>query len=327
MPFRYLTLPFQALSALLFVSAGALTMTAHAAYPEKPIRIVVPSSPGGSADAIARMIGDRLGKALGQQVLIENRGGGGGNIATELVAKAPPDGYTILLTGNNHTLNVSLFAKAPYKLEDFAPVIELTRGPSVFVAAPNAPFGSLSELIAKAKAAPDTISYGSPGIGLPSHIAAELFQRSANVKLIHVPYKGSGPSLADAIGGQIPLVSSTLAAAMPHIKAGKIKALAVTSTTRWPSLPDVPTVAENGVPGYSHLTWLGLLVPKGTPEPIITRLNRETDKILSYPEIRTTLETQGTSPVGGAPTAFQKMLAEDYAASTALVQSAGLRPE
>ena len=316
------------LSAALSACAMTLTAAAHAApFPEKPIRIVVPSSPGGSADAVARLVGEKLARTMGQPVVIENRGGGGGNIATTTVAKAAPDGYTILLTGNNHTLNVSLYAKAPYALSDFTPVIELTRGPSVFVAAPNAPFSTLAELITQAKAEPNAISYGSPGIGLPSHIAAELFKRAANVQLTHVAYKGSGPSLMDAMGGQIPMVSSTLAAAMPHIQSGKLKPLAVTSATRWPSLPDVPTVAESGMPGYSHLTWLGLLVPQGTPADVIAKLNQEIGKILAEAEVKSKLEKLGTSPVGGASADFQKMLDEEYVASKALVQSAGLRAE
>lgn len=313
----------------LTAALAAVTAAAHARaeYPEKPIRIVVPSSPGGSADAIARLIGERLNRALGQSVLIENKGGGGGNIATEFVARAAPDGYTILLTGNNHTLNVSLYQKPPYKLGDFQPVIELTRGPSVFVAAQNASFKNLKELIAAAKARPDTLAFGSPGVGLPSHVAMEMFIRMAQVKLVHVPYKGSGPSLSDVIGGQIPLVSATLAAAMPHIKADKIKALAVTSPTRWPGMPEIPTVAESGYPGYSHMTWLGLLVPRGTPEAIIARLNAETDRILADPAVKMKLDQQGTSPVGGTPAAFQKMIAEETIASKHLVQTTGLRPE
>ncbi len=316
------------LAAALLTALSVLAMPALAAWPERPIKIVVPSSPGGSADAIARLVGDRLGRVLGQPVVVENRGGGGGNIATDAVAKSPADGYTVLMTGNNHTLNVSLFAKAPYKLDDFAPVIELTRGPSVFVVrASPAPFTDLKDLVAKAKAAPGTIGYGSPGVGLPSHIAAEMFARAAKITLVHVPYRGSGPSLSDAIGGQIPIVSSTLAAAMPHIRSGKLKALAVTSASRWPSLPDVPTAAELVAPGYSHLTWLGFLVPKGTPDDVVTRLNAEVGKILADPEVKASLEAQGTAAVGGSPAAFGKMLADEAVASKALVQSAGLRAE
>ena len=313
------------------LAAGALAATglaqAQGAYPEKPVKIVVPSSPGGSADALARIAADRLSRALGQSFVVDNKGGGGGNIATELVAKSAPDGYTLLLTGNNHPVNVSLFAKAPYKLEDFAPIIELTRGPSVFVAAPNAPFSDLPGLITKAKASPDTIAFGSPGIGLPSHIAFELFQHDAKLKLVHAPYKGSGPSLADAMGGQIPLVSSTLAAAMPHIKAGKLKALAVTSARRWPTLPDVPTVAEVTGSNYSHLTWLGILAPKGTPDTVISKLNAELDKMLKDPEVRATLATLGTDPVGGSPAAMGKMIQDEFIASKALIQNARLKAD
>jgi tripartite-type tricarboxylate transporter receptor subunit TctC len=298
-----------------------------ATWPDKPIRIVVPSSPGGSADAIARMVGERLGVALGQPIVIDNKGGGGGNIATMAVAKAPADGYTVLLTGNNHTLNLSLFDNPPYKLEDFAPVIELTRGPSVFVAAANAPFRSVKELIARAKAAPNTVAYGSPGVGLPSQVAMEMFTRGAQVQLVHAPYKGSGPSLTDVMGGQIPLVTATLAAAMPHFKGGKMIPLAVTSPQRWPSLPDVPTVAESGLPGYAHMTWLGLLVPKGTPDHVVATLHREAAKVLAEPQLRTRLEALGTMPVGSSPQVFQKMLAEEYRTSRALVQSAGLRAQ
>jgi tripartite-type tricarboxylate transporter receptor subunit TctC len=315
------------IAAAVVALATALASAAQAAWPDKPIKIVVPSSPGGSADAIARLVGERLGRVLGQSVVIDNKGGGGGNIATEAVAKSPADGYTILLTGNNHTLNVSLFTRPPYKLENFTPVVELTRGPSVFVTAANSPIVDLRDLVARAKAAPGSISYGSPGIGLPSHVAAEVFQRAAKVSLSHVPYRGSSPSLTDAMSGQIPLVASTLAAAMPHIKSGKLKALAVTSATRWPSLPDTPTVAETVAPGFSHLTWLGLLVPTGTPEPVVARLNGEVVKILAEPDVKAALEAQGTSPVGGSAQAFQKMLSEEAVSSRALVQSAGLRAE
>lgn len=318
---------FRAGAVAALVAAAFATATARAEYPEKPIRIVVPSSPGGSADTIARLVGERLGRATGQPVIVENKGGGGGNIATEAVAKSAGDGYTILLTGNNHTLNVSLFAKAPYRLDDFVPVIELTRGPSVFVAPPTSAFNSLADVVKQAKADPGSVVYGSPGIGLPSHIAVEMFQRSAGVQLTHSSYKGSGPSLSDAMGGQVPMVSSTLAAAMPHIKSGKLKALAVTSASRWPSLPGVPTVAEQGLPGFSHLTWLGLLAPKGTPAPAVARLNKEVAKILTEPDIKAQLEAQGTQAVGGSAQAFATMLDAEAIADRELVQKAGLRPE
>ncbi len=315
------------LAAALSVAAFSVAGPAHAAWPEKPIRIVVPSSPGGGADAVARLVGDRLSRAIGQPVIIDNKGGGGGNIATDFVAKAPPDGYTVLFTGNNHTVNVSLFAKSPYALEDFASVIELTRGPSVFVAATNAPFTSLREMIAAAQARPDTIAYGSPGIGLPSHIAFELFQRDAGVRLVHAPYKGSGPSLADAAGGQIPVVAATLSAGMPHIKSGRLRALAVTSPERWPGLPDVPTVAEVIGKPYQHLTWFGMFAPKGTADVVIARLNGEIGKILADPEVKATIEAQGTNTVGGSAASFQKMIEAEYLTSKALIQSAKLRAD
>lgn len=315
------------LGAAVSIALLACGLPVQAAWPDKPIKIVVPSSPGGGADAIARLIGDRLSRSTGQPVIIDNRGGGGGNIATEYVAKAAPDGYTLLFTGNNHTINVSLFAKPPYKLDDFTPVIELTRGPSVFVAANNAPFDTLREMIAAARSKPDTVAYGSPGIGLPSHIAFELFQRDAGVKLVQVPYKGSGPSLADAMGGQIPVVTATLSAGLPHVKSGKVKALAVTSPERWPALPDVPTVAEVIGKPYAHLTWFGLLAPKGTPEAIITRLNADVAKILKDADVKASIEAQGTNTVGGSPASFQKMIDDEYSSSKALIQSAKLRAD
>ncbi|MDM0108531.1 tripartite tricarboxylate transporter substrate binding protein [Variovorax sp. J22R24] len=313
--------------AALAAGASATALPAHSAWPDKPIRLVVPSSPGGSADAIARLVGDRLSRAMGQPVLIDNKGGGGGNIATEAVVRSPADGYTLLLTGNNHPLNVSLFAKPPYKLDDFASVIELTRGPSIFVAAPNAPFSTLRELIDKSKASPGSIAYGSPGIGLPSHIAFEMFQRTADVTLAHAPYKGSGPSLADAMGGQIPVVSATLGAALPHVKAGKLKALAVTSEKRWPTLPDVPTVTEVIGKPFVHLTWLGILAPKGTPAPILAQLNAELNKVISDPAVKTAIDGMGTTAVGGTALAFQKVIDDEAVASKALVQSAKLRAD
>jgi len=315
--------PFQhilATASLLLAAAPS-----YAAYPDKPIRIVVPSAPGGSGDAIARMIGERLGAALGQPVVVENKGGGGGNIATVAVAKSPADGYTLLLSGNNHTINLLLFAKPPYQLDDFAPVTELTRGPSVFVAATNAPFRSLKELVERARASPGRIVYGSPGIGFPSQIAMEMFAHGHKIALVHAPYKGAGPSLTDVMGGQVPLVTSTLAAAMGHLKGGKLVPLAVTSPERWPGLPEVPTVAESGLPGYAHMTWLGLFVPKGTPPQVIALLQRESAKALGDPQLRARLEAMGTTAVGSTPEAFQKMLADEARSAADVVRASGLR--
>jgi tripartite-type tricarboxylate transporter receptor subunit TctC len=315
-------------SALAVLVASVVPpLAAQSAWPDRPVRIIVPSSPGASGDSVARLIGDRLSRALGQSVVIDNRGGGGGNIGTRMVAEAKGDGYTLLVTGNNHPMNVSLFSNPGYKLDDFVPIVELTRGPSVFVAALNAPFDSLQGLIDKARAAPGTIAYGSPGIGLPSHIAFELFQRHVGIALAHAPYKGSGPSLTDAVSGQIAVVSSTLAAALPHIKAGKLRALAVTSEQRWPSLPDTPTVTEATGKPFSHLTWLGMLAPKGTPPSVVDRLNAEVDKTLADPALRAQIETMGTLPVGGSSAAFHKAIEAEAVTSRNLIQSAGLRAE
>lgn len=315
---------------LLAASLAALAPAAAIAadsYPERPIRVVVPSSPGGSADFVARLVSEGLGKKLGQTVIVENRGGGGGNIATEAVRSSSADGYTLLLTGNNHTLNVHLFSNPPYSMDDFKTVVELTHGPSVLVASTSAPFNTLEELITQAKAQPGQIPFGSPGIGLPSHVAAELFQRAAGIELVHVPYRGSGPSLADAMGGQIPLVSSTLAAALPNINAGKLRALAVTSEARRPELPDVPTVQEALNQPFSHLTWLGILAPAGTPETVLSKLNTAFNEVLADTKVKDAIIAQGTQPQGGSRQDFQAMLEEESAMSKALVQSAGLKAE
>lgn len=313
------------LGAALSTFAGAAAFAAE--YPERAIRIVVPSSPGGSGDFVARLVGEGIGTRLGQSVVIENRGGGGGNIATEAVRASAADGYTLLLTGNNHTLNVHLFSKSPYQLEDFAAVAEATRGPSVLVASTNAPFSTLEELISYAKERPGFVPFGSPGVGLPSHVAAELFQRAAGIDLVHVPYRGSGPSIADALGGQIPLVSSTLAAALPNIKAGKLRPLAVTSEERWPELPATPTVQEVLGKPFSHLTWLGIFAPAGTPEPVIRKLNATINEVLADPNVKDAIVQQGTLPQGGSTEAFQAMIEADSRESKALVESAGLKAE
>lgn len=318
---------FKSLVAALAIglSAASFSATAQAEYPDRPIRLLVPSAPGGSADFVARLLGERLGRKIGQTVVVENRGGGGGNIATEAVAKAPADGYTLLLTGNNHSLNVFLFDNPPYALTDFVAVIEATRGPSVFVSPPTAEFSTLQEMITQAKASPDTIAYGSPGVGLPSHVAAELFQRAADIRLVHVPYRGSGPSLIDAVGGQIPLVSSTLAAALTHIQGGRLTPLAVTSDTRWPDLPDVPTVQEVLGTPFSHLTWLGILAPAGTSPEIVAKLNGALNEVLQDPQVRKMIQTQGTNAQGGSAQAFQTLIDEEAATAEDLVKRAGLK--
>jgi len=319
----------RAVSVLSITAATVFAATDASAeqYPAQAIRIVVPVSAGGGADTVARLIGENLAKELGQPVVIENRGGAGGNIATSHVANAAPDGYSILFTGNNHTVNVSLYPNAPYQLSDFRPLIHLSSGPSVFSAAKNAPFDSLQGVVEKAKADPGGVVMGNPGVGLPSHIAGVMFERAAGIELLHVPYKGSGPALTDALGGQIPMVVSTLTAASPYIKAGHLKPLAVTSKERWAALPDIPTAAEQGYPDYVHLTWFGLLVPAGTPDPVVVILNKAVNKVLQLPTVQARLQELGTQVIGGDTESFQSMLEADYQSSKALVEQARLKPE
>lgn len=307
-------------AALCTCAAGAHADT----YPSRPVRVVVIVAPGGSADAVGRLVGDRLAARLKQPVLVENRPGAGGNVATQAVQKSAADGYTLLLTANNHTINPSLFANAGYAIDDLAPVAQLMEGPSVIAVGADSPYRTLGDLLAAARARPAQIAYGSAGIGLPSHVAGEILQRAADVKLVHVAYRGSGPSITDAIGGQVPVVISSLVAAMPHIQSGKLRALAVTSPKRWPSLPEVPAAIEAGLPRYEHMTWLGLFAPRGTPADVVRKLNAEVNAVLALPDVREQVMRQGGEVPRRSVEEFDTMIKADYARSTRLVVESNL---
>lgn len=310
-----------ALSLCASVAARADT------FPSKPVRIVVIVAPGGSADALARIVAEGLTARLGQPVLVENKPGAGGNVATQAVARSAADGYTLLLTANNHTINPSLFASAGYGIDDLLPVAQLMEGPSVIAVAANSRFNTLPELLDEARLKPSTIAFGSAGIGVPSHIAGEMLQRAADVKLVHVAYRGSGPSITDAIGGQVPVVIASLVAAMPQIESGKLKALAVTSQKRWPTVPNIPAAAEFGMPVYEHMTWLGLFAPKGTPAPVVARLNAEVRAVLADEAVKARVTKLGGAVGQKSVAAFEDMIRKDYALSTRLVTDAKLKAE
>ncbi len=307
----------------LCASVGARADT----FPSKPVRIVVIVAPGGSADALARIVAEGLTARLGQPVLVENKPGAGGNVATQAVARSAADGYTLLLTANNHTINPSLFASAGYGIDDLLPVAQLMEGPSVIAVAANSRFNTLPELLDEARLKPSTIAFGSAGIGVPSHIAGEMLQRAADVKLVHVAYRGSGPSITDAIGGQVPVVIASLVAAMPQIESGKLKALAVTSQKRWPTALNIPAAAEFGMPVYEHMTWLGLFAPKGTPAPVVARLNAEVRAVLADEAVRARVTKLGGAVGQKSVAAFEDMIRKDYALSTRLVTDAKLKAE
>ncbi|MGD9941925.1 MAG: tripartite tricarboxylate transporter substrate binding protein [Burkholderiaceae bacterium] len=296
-------------------------------YPSKPVRIVVIVAPGGAADAMARIIADGLTSRLGQPVIVENKPGAGGNLATQFVARAPADGHTLLLTTNNHTINPSLFGNAGYAVDDFAPVAELFEGPSVIAVPASSRFNTLKELLDEARKSPGSIAYASSGVGLTPHVAAEVLQRSAGVRLNHVAYRGSGPSVTDAVGGQIPVVVASLLAALPFIENGKLKALAVTSPERWPTSPAIPTVAEFGLPGYEQMIWMGLFSPKGTPAGIVRRLNTEVRSILSDEGIKARVAKLGGMVSDKSVEAFESKIRDDHQASTRLVREANLKIE
>lgn len=284
----------------------ALTLAESVAaqgYPVKPIRFVVPYAPGGNTDILSRLIGQKLNEAWKQQVIIDNRPGAAGTVGAELVARAPADGYTIIMGsfGNIIVAN-SLYKNLKYDpLKDFAPVALVSLPPGVLVENPAVPAQNVRELIAYAKSNPGRLNYGSPGSGAWNHLFFELFNTSAGISIVHVPYKGIAPAVVDLLGGQVQLAMSAFPTALPHVKSGKLRALAVTSAKRSGLMTEVPTIAESGLPGYEAAGWFGVLAPGGTPSTVITRLNAEINRILELPEVKASLASDGAEPAGGSP--------------------------
>ncbi|MEF7612570.1 tripartite tricarboxylate transporter substrate binding protein [Aquincola sp. MAHUQ-54] len=272
------------------------------AYPTQAVKIVVPYPPGGPTDIVARVVAQQLGEQLGQTVIVDNKPGAGGNLGAEAVARAAPDGYTLLVATTAHAINMSLFKNLNYDVQrDFAPVSLLTQGPLVLVTTPSFPAKNVAEVIALAKAKPGELNYASSGNGQSTHLAAELFATSAGVKLTHVPYKGSAPALTDVIAGQVPMFFDTMLSSMPFVKSGKLKALAVTSPSRSPAAPDIPTVAESGLPGYEVFAWNGLLAPAGTPPAVLSKLSAEMKKVLENPAVKDKFAAQGFAAAWTSP--------------------------
>ena len=297
------------------------------AYPTKPIRIVVPFPPGGATDILAREVAQKLNDAWGQQVIVDNRPGAGGNIGSELVAKAAPDGYTLEMgTVGTHAINASLYAKMPYdNVKDFVPIILVAGVPNVLEVNPSLPVNSVAELIAYAKANPGKLNFASSGNGTSIHLSGELFKAMAGVEMTHVPYKGSAPALQDLIAGQVQLMFDNLPPSLPQIKAGKLRALAVTSSVRAPALPDVPTVAEAGLPGFEASSWFGLLAPAGTSPAIVAKINAEVAKWLATPEAKENLSKQGANAAGGTPEDFASHIAAETAKWAKVVKASGAK--
>ena len=285
---------------------GATGAATAQSYPAKAIRFVVPFPPGGPADILSRTIGQHLGTSWNQQVVIDNRAGAGGNIGAEIVAKSPPDGYTIFMGYvGTHAINASLYRELPFDpFKDFEPVGLVAMVTIVLVVHPSVPVKSVKELIALAKARPGQLNFGSPGNGTPQHLAGELFNTMANVKMIHVPYKGAVPALNDLLGGRLSMIFSSMPPALPHVQTGKLRALGVTSAARSPAAPDVPTIAQSGLPGYEVINWYGVLVPAKTSPEIVGKLNAEINRIMNLPDVRERLAAQGAEIYTSTPSEF-----------------------
>ena len=297
-------------------------------YPTKPIRLVVPYAPGGAVDIIARATGQELTKRLGQQIIVDNRTGAGGNIGSDTVAKAPPDGYTLLMASPANTINSSLYTKMPYDpLRDLVPIALIGSVPSVMVANPSLPVKDIKQLIALAKAKPGALTYGSGGSGTTEHLAGEMFKSFAGIDLLHVPYKGGAQVMIDLMGGQVALMFSNQLGVLPHIKGGKLKALGVASAGRSAALPDVPTFAEAGFPDFKVSVWWGVMGPAGMPKEIVNQLNREIVAGLSSPEMKGRLQTMSAQPIGGTPEQFAAFFAAETKRWAPIVKASGAKAD
>ncbi|MDP3619719.1 MAG: tripartite tricarboxylate transporter substrate binding protein [Ramlibacter sp.] len=312
--------------ALLFALAIAAPAVQAQDYPKGPVRMVVPFAPGGSSDTVARLVAQKLTAAMGQTFVVDNRAGAGGNLGAELVAKSKADGYTLLFAAGSLAVNVSLFEKLPYDpLKDFDPVIQVCTVNGILVVHPSVKANTVQELIALARAQPGVINYGSAGSGTIPHLAGELFKTAAKVDITHVPYKGSGPALADLMGGQTQVMFANIPGTLQQVKAGKLRVLAVTNDKRSSAVPDVPTISEAALPGYRAVTWFGVLAPAGTPRDIVAKLNAEFAKALAAPDLVEHLRSEGADVVAGSPEQFRTFLKSEVDRWGPIVRAAGIK--
>ena len=317
--------PLRAFLLSFVIFAGA----AHAAdrWPDRPIHFVVPYPAGGPLDAVARLTAQKVSADVGQPIVVENRPGAGGNIGAEYVARAAPDGYTLLLGAvATHAINPTLYAHIPYDAQkDFEPVTQIASTPNVLIVNPSLPVHSVREFIAYAKAHPGTLNFGSGSTGSAGHLAGELFKRMAGIDMTHVPYKGAAPAMTDLIAGQVQLMFDNLASALTQIKAGKVRALAVTTAKRTPLAPDLPTIAESGLPGFDINTWFGLFVPAKTPQPVVQRLHDEFVKALNAPDVREKMLALGAEPVGNTPAQFAAYIKSESEKYAKVIKASGAK--
>ncbi|MCP3020136.1 tripartite tricarboxylate transporter substrate binding protein [Cupriavidus basilensis] len=317
--------------AAAVAATAALTMpalTLAQAFPAKPVKIVVPYPPGGTNDIVVRLLAQKLGDSMGQPFVVENKPGASGNLGAEQVARAAPDGYTLLLVTTGHSIHPSLYKNLRYNIKtDLTPVSELTRGPMLVMVTPSLPYKTVRDVIAAAKAKPGSINFGSAGNGSSTHLATELLSSMAGVKMTHIPYNGSAPAMADVMAGNAQLVMDLMFSALPQVNGGKLRAIAITGAKRSPLLPNVPTVAESGVPGFETLAWNGLMAPANTPKPIIDKLNAEIHKALDAPEMKERLRAQGFEPSPGTPEQFGALIRSEIDRWAKVVKSSGAKVE
>ena len=317
------------LCAALIVGTWIASAVAQSAYPSKPLRLVSPFPPGGVVDTVSRVVAQKLSESLGQPVVVENKVGAGGNIAAEFVSKAPPDGYTLLMGSiATHAINLSLYSRMPYDAErDFLPVSLAATNTNLVVVNPSFPAGSIAELIVYAKANPGKLNYGTAGAGTAQHLAGELFKTTAGIDMVHVPYKGAAPAINDLLAGQIPLMFVDISISLPHVRAGRLRALAVTAGKRIPQLPEVPTVADSGLPGFEVNAWFGVFVPAGTPREIVNRLNADMVRGLAAPEVRERLVALGVEPVTNTPEQFAAFVKSEITKWGRIVRISGAKAD
>jgi len=314
------------------VSGTALVLAALAAgtgfsqnYPSKPVHIIAPFAPGGGTDFIARLIAQKLTERLGAQVIVENKPGAGGNLGAEFAVKSPPDGYTLLLIAGSYTVNPSLYKLSFDSVNDITSIVQLSQGPFVVAVHPSVPVKSLQQLIDYARKSPDKLSYASAGAGSITHLASELFLDMAKIRIVHVPYKGTGPALNDTIAGNTQVIFGSVATTLAFIKSGRLRGLAVTTPQRIAAAPDLPTVAEAGVPGYEVVLWHGLVGPKGISAPIVQRLNQAANDALKGKDVADLLATDGVTPAGGTPDQFREVIRHDIARWSEVVKKANIK--